>query len=140
MPPKVGDSILAITICVTRACAAGAPQRTTPVNETQQAMTVAANGVLVMRTLPRGPVLTLVRIIPAAAVGGKHRECPRNRIGDARRSVFPAGCDQRKQVCAGETAAVIPGLGRKAESPESITTVLGVWIPRSPPLRCGAPE
>src|ERR1700730_16476103 len=49
LPPKVGDSVLVITTCVTRACTDGAPQRTTPVNERQQATAVVENGVLIIR-------------------------------------------------------------------------------------------
>src|SRR6266566_1042236 len=52
LPSKVGDSVLAITTLVTRACAVGALKRTTPVNERQQTMAVVENGVLVMRILP----------------------------------------------------------------------------------------
>jgi hypothetical protein len=32
------------------------------------------------------------------------------------------------------------GPTKEAESPEPITTGLGLWIPGSPPLRFGAPE
>src|SRR5712671_1421255 len=52
LPPNVGDSVLAITTLVTRACTVGALKRTTPVNERQQTTAVVENGVLVMRILP----------------------------------------------------------------------------------------
>src|SRR5215470_16941928 len=53
LPPKVDDSVLAITTLVTRACAAGALKRTAPVNERQQATAVGENGILVIGSLPR---------------------------------------------------------------------------------------
>src|ERR1700719_3912004 len=53
LPPKVGDSVLVITTCVTRACTDGAPQRTTPVNERLQATAGVENGVLVIRASRR---------------------------------------------------------------------------------------
>src|SRR5882757_4738510 len=56
LPPKVGDSVLAITTLVTRACTAGALKRTAPVNERQQATAVAENGVLAISSLPRSEV------------------------------------------------------------------------------------
>jgi hypothetical protein len=43
---------LAITTCVTRACAGGALTRITPVNERQQAMAVVENGALIMVPSP----------------------------------------------------------------------------------------
>src|SRR6267154_3898681 len=53
LPPKVGDSVLAITTLVTRACTAGALKRTAPVNERQQATAVGENGVLIIHSSRR---------------------------------------------------------------------------------------
>src|SRR5258706_14104204 len=55
LPPKVGDSVLAITTLVTRACTAGALKRTAPVNERQQATALGENGVLIIHS-SRGPI------------------------------------------------------------------------------------
>src|SRR5262245_16516899 len=52
LPPKVGCSVLATTTLVTRACTAGALNRTTPVNERQQATAVGENDVLIIQFLP----------------------------------------------------------------------------------------
>src|SRR5215475_8427431 len=46
-PPNVGDSVLLITTCVTRACTPDAPWKTAPVSERQQATTVVKDGGLV---------------------------------------------------------------------------------------------
>jgi len=68
----------------------------------------------------------LARLLLLLATFGKH--LTRLRLRPMRRV-------SRQELCP-----VIPGSAARAESPESITTDQGVWIPGSPPLRCGAPE
>src|SRR5713226_3225238 len=61
LPPKVGDSVLAITTLVTRACTVGAWKRTAQVNERQQTTAVVENGVLIIGSLPRRRVQKEIR-------------------------------------------------------------------------------
>src|SRR5215813_11876615 len=82
LPPKVGDSVLAITTCVTRASTADTLQKTTPVTERQQATAVVE-------------VLIIIRFLS----GGLFWHC-RHHTGrcDWREALHGCTRDQRKTV------------------------------------------
>src|SRR5215470_4551803 len=82
-----------------------------------------------------------------------HRTSPLKRVAFARlrgRMLKGAGIKskglscksfwQTDEACSGKPLPRHSGARPQAESPESIATGQGVWIPGSPPLRCGAPE
>src|ERR1700719_773185 len=127
LPPKVGDSVLAITTCVTRACADGAPQRTTPVNERQQATAVVENGVLVIRASRRA----------CSGVGSHHtgrygwREALRLPARPAKKSLsihIPRGIPSAY-------ACLVPQKSVRSSSVSTCLTLASTTI-QAAPLRC----
>src|SRR5262249_52539516 len=96
LPPKVGDSVLVITTCVTRACTGGAPQKLTPVNAKQQATAVVGIGALIMTCLPCS--LLWFWFDHSDRSGWREAAQMRATSQKPRRLVFPAGGHRRMRT------------------------------------------
>src|ERR1700730_2899970 len=104
LPPSVGDAVLVITTCVTRACTDDALQSTTPVNERQQATAVFENGVPVIRA-SRGACSGVGRHLTGRYGWREALRLLRDHQKD-RRSLFPAGYRRGMRVWFRRTASV----------------------------------